>query len=83
MKTHCHLTLPVTCKIKCITSRGCSYDKIYLTWAGKKNPTRSHHNPKFQYQKSSIHMSLKFPRLCEISPTADQDLGQAGKHFLI
>ena len=27
-------------------------------------------------------MSRKFPRLTEISPTADRDLGQAGKYFL-
>ena len=37
----------------------------------------------FHQQKSSIHMSREFPRLTEISPTADRDLGQAGKYFLI
>ena len=44
--------------------------------------TRSRHNANFHQQKSSIHMSWKFPRLTEIPPTADRDLGQAGKYFL-
>ena len=37
--------------------------------------------PNFHQQKSSIHISWKFPRLTEISPTADRDLGQAGNIF--
>ena len=28
-------------------------------------------------------MSWKFPRLTEVSPTADRDLGQAEKYFLM
>ena len=50
---------------------------------GKIIPTRSRHNANFHQQKSSIHMSWKFLRLPEISRTADRDLGQAGKYFLI
>ena len=61
--------------------RGCSYEKNYL--GGEIIPTRFRHNANFHQQKSSIHMSWKFPRLTEISPTADQILGQAGKYFLI
>ena len=37
--------------------------------------------PNFHQQKSSIHMSWKFPRLTEISPTADRDPVRRGNIF--
>ena len=38
-------------------------------------PTRSRHNANFHQQKISVHMSWEFPRLTEVSPITNRDLG--------
>ena len=45
--------------------------------------TRPRHNASFHQQKSLIHMCWKFPRLTEVSPIVDRDLGHTEKYFLI
>ena len=68
--------------------KGITYKRLF-TWeklshlGGEIIPTRSRHNANFHQQKISVHMIWKFAHLTKISPTADRDLRQVGKYFLI